>query len=47
MINELETKGYCIIENVLSEEDIDYCKKEFRSWQNTIFEKDSNNAHGI
>ena len=48
MISELETKGYCIVENVLSEEDIEYCKKEFRSWQNTILEKDhSISAHGI
>ena len=48
---ELEEKGYCIIENILSKEEIDYALNEFKQWQKSITNHDfihnKINPHGI
>ncbi len=48
---ELLTKGYCIIPNVLSPQEIEYAKNEFIKWQNNIPNHDdihkSVDPHGI
>jgi len=33
---ELLEKGYCVVPNILSNEDIEYCKELFKEWQTTI-----------
>jgi len=33
---DLEDNGYAIVPNVLSAEEVDYCKGEFRDWQSRI-----------
>ena len=48
---ELETKGYCIVPNILSSEEVDEAKQLFYTWQKTIPNHDKiHNAidpHGI
>lgn len=48
---ELEDKGYCIIENILTKDEIEYSKTEFRKWQTTIpnhdFFHNKIDPHGI
>lgn len=34
--NELKTNGYCILPNILSQDEIIYCKKIFYEWKNSI-----------
>ena len=36
IILELETKGYCIVPNILSSEEVDETKQLFYTWQKTI-----------
>ena len=49
--NELDINGYCIIDNVLDESEIDQSKEMFYNWQKTIFNHDkihnTVNPHGI
>lgn len=35
-IKQLNEKGYCIIKNVLSEDEIDFAKQKFYNWYNSI-----------
>jgi len=48
---ELAEKGYCIVPNVLSAEDVKLCKQKFKEWQKTIPDHDkiheAINPHGI
>ena len=48
---ELSEKGYVVVPNVLTEEQVKYCKKIFKDWQKTIPNHDvlhnSVNQHGI
>ena len=48
---ELSNKGYVIVPNIISEDEIIYCKKIFREWQKTIPNHDkihnSTSPHGI
>ena len=45
---EMETNGYCIIEDVLSPKEIEYCISEFKTWQSTITDLDHDTIpHGI
>ena len=48
---ELETKGYCVIEDILNDTDIEYCIKNFTEWQNSIPNHDefhkTSNPHNI
>lgn len=37
---ELQEKGYCIVPDILSPDEIEYAKSEFRKWQTTIPEHD-------
>lgn len=32
ILSEIQTKGYCVIPNVLSKEEIDYAKRSFYEW---------------
>ena len=36
VLSEIQTKGYCVIPNVLSKEEIDYAKRSFYEWQKTV-----------
>ncbi len=36
IIRELDTKGYCVIPDVLSSQEVDYAKQLFYKWQSTI-----------
>lgn len=51
VIQELKEKGYCVIPNVLSSEEVDVAKQMFFDWQKTIPNHDyihnSVNPHGI
>ena len=38
--SNLENDGYCIIPNILTIEEIDYCLSEFKQWQKTITNHD-------
>ena len=48
---QLQTKGYCIVPDVLSNDEVLYCKNLFKDWQKTIPNHDeihkSINPHGI
>ena len=48
---ELITKGYCVVPNVLSEDEITEAKQLFYDWQKTIPDHDkvhnAINPHGI
>ena len=48
---QLAEKGYCIVPNVLSSEDVKLCKQKFKDWQKTIPKHDkiheAINPHGI
>ena len=48
---ELSEKGYVVVPNVLTEDQVKYCKKIFKDWQKTIPNHDvmhnSVNPHGI
>ena len=47
-MSELHEKGYVIIEDVLSDKDIEYCKEEFRKWRSSLYEGVENiPSHGI
>ena len=49
--NELDVKGYAIVENVLSQEELDIAVRSFHEWRNSVpnlNERHSSiNAHGI
>ena len=48
---ELLEKGYCVVPNVLNNDEVEYCKGLFKNWQNSIPNHDkvhnSINPHGI
>ena len=48
---QLAEKGYCIVPNVLSSQDVKLCKQKFKDWQKTIPKHDkiheAINPHGI
>jgi len=47
----LAQNGYCIVPNILTPDEIEYCKNEFKTWQQTIPNHDEVhriiNPHGI
>ena len=43
--NELATKGYCIIPNILTPEEIEYSKLCFQAWKDSI--PNFNDIHNI
>jgi hypothetical protein len=49
--DQLETKGYCIIHNIITKDDIDYCKELYYKWKDDIIDHDkmhkSVDPHGI
>ena len=45
--NDLETKGYCMVPNVLSHEEAQLCASEFKKWQQSILNHDEFYNHMI
>ena len=48
---ELKTKGYCIVPNILNEEEVNIATEAFKEWQNSIPEHEyiskNLNSNGI